>query len=295
MGDWDFLHDMKSQGYSQDAIFDSMPCGYNLYEANCIEEQLKDNEFKSNNEIDEIVFLDFEFGQIYGSYFRDFLVTEVAILIYNTKTNKISLSEMLFFPDTDLVSIERVKTKSGRYRIQKSILNLYTNKSYSYNKNFKISKNDYKQIRKEWNKKYFNKLNSYLNKIIGHIPTIYLFGGNEDIKILNRYKIKIEDKNIIDIQTILKNNDKSQYSLEIQDKLKLNPNKRYSLDLLINRFNFNNIVINNRIEFSKFSYDLPIRKENFTYKKENLIAHHSSGDCLRLFCIYKELIEKFNY
>lgn len=239
-----------------------------------------------------IAFLDFEFGQIYGSYRRDFLVTEVAVLIYDKKSNKLELGEIIFNPNIDLVLRGRVENIHGEYKEIEKIINPYKKEFYKYDKNFKITKVEQKKLRQEWNNKFINKLRNFLNHSLSTVEKIYLFGGNEDINILNRYKIKLN--NIIDIQTILQKNDKNQYSFKIQEKLKIDSGKRYSLDLLIDRLEFNNVIKNKKIEFSKFSYKLPSKKGLFTYKNNNLKAHSAAGDCLRLFYVYKELIEGFS-
>ena len=38
MSDWDFLHDMRDEGYSPDQIADAAACGYNPYEPFDLEE-----------------------------------------------------------------------------------------------------------------------------------------------------------------------------------------------------------------------------------------------------------------
>lgn len=244
------------------------------------------------NNSNKIAFLDFEFGQIYGSYRRDFLITETAVLIYDKKSKELKLGEVIFNPNINLVSRGRVKNKFGKYKQTEYCINLYKNESFKYDKDFKLPKNNLKAFRQEWNNKFLKKLRFFLNTSLNGIKDIYLFGGNEDINLLNKYKIKVE--NIIDIQTILQKNNKEQYSLEIQSKLKITSNKRYSLDLLIDRLEFDNAISNNKITFSKFNYKLPPKIGHFIYNHNNLKAHSASGDCLRLFCIYKELIEGFS-
>ena len=95
------------------------------------------------------------------------------------------------------------------------------------------------------------------------------------------------------IQTILRKIDKTQYSLEIQKKLLIPNNTRHSLDFFIDKLEFHDAIQENNIKFSQYSYKLPQKKKHFTYQVENLKAHSASGDCVRLFCVYKELIQKF--
>jgi len=247
---------------------------------------------KTLNNSNKIAFLDFEFGPIYGSYRRDFLITEVAVLIYDKKSKELKLGEIIFNPNIDLVLRGRIKNKSGKYKQIEHCINPYKKEFFKYDKNFKLPRKDLQIFRQEWNNKFLKKLRSFLYTSLNTIKNIYVFGGNEDINLLDKYKIKVN--NIIDIQSILHKNDKEQYSNKIQSKLKIDSNKRHSLDLLIDKLEFNNAISDEKITFSKFNYKLPPQKGHFTYKHNNLKAHSASGDCLRLFCIYKELIEGFS-
>lgn len=247
---------------------------------------------KRQNPHNKIAFIDFEFGQIYGSYRRDFLVTQAAVLLYDTKSQKLQLGEVIFNPDMELVLRGKYKNIHGKYKSFTKVVNLHKKELYKYNKNFKISTTNKKSLRRKWNNQYIAKLKNFLNHALKNIENIYLFGGSEDINILNRYNIKVG--NIIDIQTLLYQKDKKQYSLELQQKLPIQKNVRHSLDFFINKLGFDDSVSGDRIKFSKYDYKLPNTNQYFTYQTENLKAHFASGDCIRLFSVYKELIEGFD-
>jgi len=94
----------------------------------------------------KIGFLDFEFGQVYGSWRRDFLPTEAGILIYDTEVNTIKIVERLYLPDTYLVLRKSVGLGRNR-KTQTKVVNLKEEKTLSFEKGFKISKKEQKQIR----------------------------------------------------------------------------------------------------------------------------------------------------
>ena len=283
MSDWDFLYDMNKRGSSTEEIFDAMANGYDQSQ---ICPNIQQNKPLLKN---KIAFLDFEFGAIYGSWYRDFLITEAGILIYDIRNDTFQLGEIIFHPNFNLVARERIKIKEGKYKTLEYVVNRYKDEAFKYDKNFKLSNKEKKNIKNIWNSEFKNKLKLFFKNTLKNIDDIYVFGGSEDIKFLDRYAIKY--KNIIDIQTLLHNMNKEKYPLDIQDKLNIEKNKKYSLDILIDTFEFNNIINNGKINFSKYIYNLPPQKDYFSYKLENLKAHSASGDCLRLFSIYKELIE----
>ncbi len=222
----------------------------------------------------KIAFLDFEFGQINGSHRRDFLVTQTAILMYDTDLDNLKLAEVIFKPNIELVMREKVKDENNnKFIIKEEVINYHTNRVYGYDKEFKIPKIKRKQLRQKWNCQFFSKLVKFLQNTLYCTDIICVFGGNEDKNILKRYNCNIE--NIVDIQTLLFNT----YNI------------RYSLDKVINTLNINNFLYKNKIKSINYIYNLPKKSKTlYRYDKNNLIAHNASGDCVRLFLVYKELI-----
>ena len=235
MGDWDFLYDMNARGSSSEEILNAMATGFDSFESDYRPKRV-------------IAFLDFEFGSIYGSWRRDFLITEAAVLIYDTENNNLRLGEVVFSPDINLVARVRTKVREDKYKTLEYVVNRHKDEAFKYDENFKLSTKERKTIRQVWNKKYINRLKTFFSNTLKDIDDIYVFGGNEDINLLNRYNIKYN--NIIDIQTLLHKGNKKQYSIDIQEKLEIEKYKRYSLDLLIDKLEFKNIIDNNQIKFS---------------------------------------------
>ena len=219
-----------------------------------------------------VTFLDFEFGQIYGSWRRDFLVTQAAVLLYDTNNDTIKLAEIILDVDTNVVMRQRTKNAKG-YKTLETVINYHTKKSQYFDNKLKIKKSKAKEIRQNWNKRYFKRLKQFLSNTLKNADTIYLFGGREDINILNRLHFSFD--NIVDIQKILQNN----YGT------------LYSLDKVIDTLYLTNFIYENNIISINYIYPLPKQsKKLFKYDRSNLSAHNASGDCVRLFLVYKELI-----
>ena len=220
----------------------------------------------------KIAFLDFEFGQIYGSWRRDFLITEAAILIYDTATDEIKLAEKIFMPLSPLVMRKRVKLKNKEIIKREFIVDKDDQPKLEYDKEYRIQKSTAKKYRIKWNKVYTNILRSFFRKTISNVDLITLFGGYEDIRLLQRYAINVNVP-IFDLQKDLQSNYK----------------KLYSLDLLIDILSLK-IDIEKGIFASTYKYELPNKSgKTFKYNTKHLEAHHASGDCIFLFLAAKEL------
>ena len=222
----------------------------------------------------KIAFLDFEFGQIYGSWRRDFLITEVGLLIYDTQTDTIKLAEKTFTPVCDVIMRERVKHKNGTIGLSEYILNSKNKKKFNIDSTYKIAKKKKYQVRERWNKFYQNNLQKFLYFYTNSVDQIILFGGSEDRILLKKHDI---DMNIptIDLQSFLYRDYGKIYSLDLVTKL---------LDL--------NISHDRNITSKNHNYSFPNKgKKNFKYNDQHLKAHHAVGDCALLFLSYKELYD----
>lgn len=213
----------------------------------------------------KIGFLDFEFGQVYGSWRRDFLPTEAGVLVYDTRKNTVKIVEKLYIPDTYLVL--RKSVGLGRNRKTKTkVVNLKEEKTLSFDKDYKISKKEQKQIRENTNSLYYSKMRNQLTNIFQGCDTICVFGGNEDINLLKKYRIKIPQ--VVDLQT------------EIGPFYK----SRISLDKLCHLLKIDLTVSNDRVSSCGRSIILP---KNTRHSSIN--PHNAIGDSIRLFLVYKEL------
>lgn len=218
----------------------------------------------------KIGFLDFEFGQVYGSHRRDFLPTEAGILIYDTKANTVQIVERLYLPDTYVVL--RKSVGLGRKRKTKTkVVNLKEKKTLPFDKDFKITKKERKQIWKNTGNLYYSKMKDQLTTIFDYCDTICVFGGNEDLNLLKKYRIELP--HVVDIQTELTPFHK----------------RRISLDKLCHLLKIDLSAPDNKITSCGRNLILPKKTESLKYKPENINPHNAIGDSVRLFLVYKEL------
>jgi len=220
----------------------------------------------------KIAFIDFEFGQIYGSWRRDFLVTQGAVLIYDTLTEELHMGEKIYKPDIDLVMRKKIKNSSQKWKLQEEVIHYASGTQYVYDKKFKIPSKKRTELRKYWGKSYAKSLRRFLNNSLKDVDTVCLFGGKEDKQILQRYcnlYLNIED---------------------IQDYLESAYDTLYSLDRVIELLRLENHIEEEKISSINYQYNLPKKiSKNIKYNRTNLTPHNASGDCIRLFVVYKEL------
>jgi len=221
----------------------------------------------------KIAFLDFEFGQIYGSWRRDFLVTQAGVVIYDTVNDTIRFAEVIFKPDMNLVMRKRDSIKHKK--VIETVINYKRDRYFTYDKKYRISSKERKIIRLKWHSQYSKQLVNFLNHTIRGVDNVYLFGGQEDINILHRHRFYLD--NIIDIQT------------QLQKIYKI----RYSLDLVVHHLAIENFAQKHSIESLNYKYNLPKKsKYIFNYEQKNFQAHNALADSIRLFLVYKELFER---
>lgn len=218
----------------------------------------------------KIGFVDFEFGQVYGSHRRDFLPTEAGILIYDTQANTVKIVEKLYLPDTYVVLRKSVGLGRNR-KTQTKVVNLKEEKALPFDKDFKISKKEKKQIWENTNILYYSKMKNQLTDIFQHCDSICVFGGNEDINLLYKYRIKIPD--VVDLQTAIGPIYK----------------RRISLDKLCHLLKIDLSAPDNKITSCGRNLILPKKTGSLKYNYENINPHNAIGDSIRLFLVYKEL------
>jgi hypothetical protein len=222
----------------------------------------------------KVAFLDFEFGQIYGSWRRDFLITEAAVLVYDIDSDSIKIGEKIFAPVCNLIMRKRIKDKERNKTISthEYLLQVPGKKKVKFNPSYKMPKSQRKHYRILWSKRYANTLRTFLYSATADVDSVFVFGGREDIELLKRYCIAINAP-IVDIQKILQKTYAKLYSLDyIAHRLHLSSSDRGYIR-----------SINYRYKFPKH------QKKIFRYDQSHLKAHNASGDCALLFLAYMEL------
>jgi hypothetical protein len=212
-----------------------------------------------------VLFLDMEFGAIYGSYYRDFIPIEIGGIIYNLKTDSLSFVNHKFLYDGDVVLRKNLTDDLGHtIGSSETVANIKRNE---FQKKFdpSYSLSDKRNIRK---KAYpvLGKLRYYFSDLVKryHVKQLVLFGGNEDLKLFNKAHINISNLNILDIQYTIVQVLEYQFSLDkISRVIKFYSNKNF-------------------IGSTHFRYTFPHRYRHV------IKPHRAIGDACRTFLVYKE-------
>jgi len=220
-----------------------------------------------------ILFLDTEFGQIYGSWRRDFILTEIGLVYIDKYNNHIKSQHLNITPNIDLVFRESLRL-NGKYHLQETVLNLHQNKAEIFNSKFKISKLQRKSIRKQ-SYKYTQLFTKSFKNIFKNVDTVVLFGGEEDIKLIKSLGCDLAlNYNIIDLQEILIQETGLRLSLkQYKDAIKYHITNKF-----IYSKNFKQKIPNNFMRSSKKYY----------------VSHNSLGDASVTHFLFLEMFSKKN-
>lgn len=186
----------------------------------------------------------------------------------------------------NVVLRKKYKTEKGNIRKLEKVFNLHTGQTFDYDKNFKLSPSERRLSRKIWNKQFYKELVQFLNSSLKNIEEIYVYGGNEDVNLLNRYNIKYQ--NIIDLQAIIQKEKNNFLTNDVQNKI---GKAQHSLEFFIENLGLEHTIEENQLKFSEFKYQLPQPIKLYNYNLKNFTAHCASGDCIRLFSLYRKLIK----
>lgn len=220
----------------------------------------------------KLAFIDLEFGQIYGSWRRDFLITEAAVLRYNGYENKITFSERHFKSPCHLVMRKRMNPLDKHHEIVEFLIYGKDEKKCDYDPKFKRKKRESKSMRYIWKHRHNKELKKFIKTQTYDADAVVLFGGREDINLLSFQEITFNIP-ILDIQKIIQ---------QIYGRLCSLDKVSYRLNLELNSQSIHSI---------NHHYALPKSSHIHKYKKMHLQAHHAIGDTALMFLAYKELIE----
>jgi hypothetical protein len=213
-----------------------------------------------------ILFLDTEFGQIYGSWRRDFILTEIGAIYTNKNFENIKIRHIKAKPDLDLV-FRGMIFKDEKYQLEEKVVNLKTNKIKNFDPNFKIQRPKARELRKK-SRKDTNIFRKEFNSIFKNVTEIVLFGGNEDINQIKSLGYDLNKKNIkiTDLQSILHKNTNKLLGLNIYRKI------------------INYQVSNKYIYSENFRESIP---KNFS--KKRFVPHNPIGDASVTKMLYLEV------
>jgi len=215
----------------------------------------------------KILFLDMEWGQVYGSYRRHFIPIEVGVVIFSSEDDVPILEGKKFYYDIDLVVRRNIVNHVGKtVGFSETVANLAKGEYQKpFTHSYKLQKPG-KAVAIRLSQRSLSDLHQYIDALFKRydISQIVLFGGNEDLNLLKAADIDISNIKIIDIQRVIKKEMRYLFSL---DKISL-----------IIGFHSNNKFFGS----NNFRYPLP---ERYKYL---IKPHRAVGDVCRIFAVYQE-------
>ncbi len=220
-------------------------------------------------EHERIACIDMEFGQIYGSYRRDFVPTEIGIVIYDAAKDAATFRGRRFDYAGELVMRKNNVDEFGsRVETLKRVIVPSTGKVIEYDPEFRRTGSE-RRRRRGWAVPVFRALGGFfrsIGSITASVPLVFL-GCAEDVRLMERSGIRVGRHEVIDLQR------------KLRDVMKFD----FSLDRASIVMDFDNDL---RFITSKhFRYGIP---KSFRYL---IKPHKAVGDAARIFLLYKELNE----
>jgi hypothetical protein len=149
-----------------------------------------------------IAFLELKYGNIYGGYPNFYAISEIALLVFETGSNKIFLESWENQANVDIVSVfSKVNELGHTMGRGKEVINLRTNRRRPYDEEFKLNED---QLKEEFNKLRSSKMpiKNFLLKNFQKYKfrDIVVFDGRRDIFLCERSGAHFDRYNIIDLQ-----------------------------------------------------------------------------------------------
>lgn len=216
---------------------------------------------------ERIGYMDLEFGQIFGSYRRDFVPIEAGILVGDADGSILDIECSQFDFDGNLVMRKNsVDSLGNPIGIEEKVINPSRNSTSAFDPWYRISRSERKEISKLAGTTFQSLREFSENVLKDHdIKKLVFFGAQEDLNLLKRSGLSISSIGIRDLQRELRN--------EIGHDLSLD-----KASLIIGYGCEETLVYSNH-----FSYDLP---DEFG---SQLIPHKAVGDIARIFLLHREM------
>lgn len=216
------------------------------------------------------LFLDMDWGQVYGSYRRDFIPIEVGAVISCSEDGVPVLKSKKFRYDIDLVVRKNIIDQIGKtIGFSEWVANVGRGEYQKpFDQNYRLKKTEKIEVKK-LSLKVLDELRQYIHGLFEkyQISRVVLFGGREDLNLLQKANINISNITIVDIQRIVQSETRYLFSL---DKISL-----------IIGFYSNNKFFGS----ANLRYPLP---ERYKYL---IKPHKAIGDACRIFVIYEEFFK----
>jgi hypothetical protein len=216
------------------------------------------------------LFLDMEWGQVYGSYRRDFILIEVGAVISGSEDGVPLLESKKFHHDIDLVIRRNTINQVGKtIGFSEWVANLGRGEYQKpFDPSYRLKKTD-KVAARKLSLKVLRELRQYLHSLFKkhQVSKIVLFGGHEDLNLLRKANINITNTTIIDIQRTVQKEIRYLFSLD-------------KISLIIGFHSSNKFFGSENLR-----YPLP---ERYKYL---IKPHRAIGDACRIFVIYEEFFK----
>jgi predicted nucleotidyltransferase len=218
----------------------------------------------------KILFLDMEWGQVYGSYRRDFVPIEVGAVISGLEDSVPVLESRKFRHDINLVIRRNTINQIGKtIGFSEWVANIGRGEYQKpFDPSYRLEKTD-KIAARKLSRKVLSELRQHLHSLFKkyQISQIVLFGGHEDLNLLRKANINTSDITIVDIQRIIQKEVRYLFSLD-------------KISLIIGFYSSNKAFGS-----KNFRYPLP---EHYKYL---IKPHRAIGDACRIFVIYEEFFK----
>ncbi|MBD1861451.1 hypothetical protein [Trichocoleus sp. FACHB-46] len=216
------------------------------------------------------LFLDMEWGQVYGSYKRHFIPIEIGAVIFSSKNDALILEGKKLRYDIDLVIRRNIINHVGKtVGFSETVVNLAKGEYQKpFTRSYKLQKS-HKVAAIKLAQRSLSDLRHYIYALFKkyNISQIMLFGGNEDLNLLRLAGVNTSNIKIIDIQRAIRKEIRYLFSLD-------------KISLIIGFYSNNKFFGSNN-----FRYPLP---ERYKYL---IKPHRAIGDACRIFVVYQEFYE----
>ncbi|MEG3894974.1 MULTISPECIES: hypothetical protein [unclassified Microcoleus] len=213
------------------------------------------------------LFLDLEFGPIYGSFRGNYFPTEIGAVIYDVERHQLLFESKKLSYDVFLVIRKNIINDIGKtVGFSERVANLKRGEYQKvFDPSYRLEKSD-QVIARKLRSQCLDELREYIHNLfkIHQVDQIVLFGGREDIKILKMAKVNISNIQVIDIQLVIEKEIGYLFSLD-------------KISLIIGFY-----AKNKCFGSKNFNYKLPLKYKN------KMKPHSAFGDACRIFIVCKE-------
>jgi hypothetical protein len=213
------------------------------------------------------LFLDMEWGQVYGSYRRDFIPIEVGAVISSLQEDHPVLESKKFYHNVELVIRRNKVNDIGKtVGFSETVANIAKGEYQKrFDPSYRLQKSD-KPLTRDLSRKALRELHRYIHALLTRhrITQVVLFGGVEDLNLLKRAGINTCKIQTVDIQQLIVKEIGYLFSLD-------------KISLIMGFYSDNNFFGSRNLRFP-----LP---ERYKYLVK---PHKAIGDACRIFVVHQE-------